>query len=363
MAAEVKVNALTVDTFMNNVSIQHPLVCLNFFLSNGSNFPKSQSQVDSLRTIIESRHDNTLTPESSESMEVDERQPSDAAILASLFGWRLVTPAHSLQQSISTPSLSRSRASSISRSASPALSHSPLSHLSPLSAPVKFRVPANLVTKPENALFQCELCQRRIGLWAFINKDTESTPRLSSNEPPTTTPDQEPTGDKPSTPSRPTKTLPRRSFDLLREHRSYCPYVVRSTVVPSLPTPQGTIPTSTSSNSISANGSNPNAVEGWKAVLTVVLRCGMAQRQRLEYTRQQAGIARENGSHGAMEQDNVQAMIEGVKARGVSCMCQCLSLGLTFLLGKRLAQICSQSFGIRQTLINCLTTICGLEFA
>jgi len=277
-------------------------------------------------------------------MQVDERQPSDPAILASLFGWRLVTPGHSLQQSISTPSISRSRASSISRSASPAPSHTPLSHSSPLSAPVKFRVPANLATKPENALFQCELCQRRIGLWAFINKDTEVASAAPSTEPLTPTSSQEPAGDKPSSPRRQTKTLPRRSFDLLREHRSYCPYVVRSTVVPSLPTPQGVVPSSTSSSSVSANGSNSNAVEGWKAVLTVVLRYGMAQRQRLEYTRQQAGIVSEDGSQGAMEGDshNVHAMIEGVKTRGVSCQHHNFDLELTF----RREKTCSNMFAI-----------------
>ena len=31
MASEVKINALTIDTFMNNVSIQHPLVRIALF--------------------------------------------------------------------------------------------------------------------------------------------------------------------------------------------------------------------------------------------------------------------------------------------------------------------------------------------
>lgn len=54
-----------------------------------------------------------------------------------------------------------------------------------------------------------------------------------------------------------------RPFDVLKGHRSYCPYVVRLTVVPSLPSATAivTLP-------ISDNGGDL----GWRAVLTVIQR-------------------------------------------------------------------------------------------
>lgn len=129
----------------------------------------------------------------------------------------------------------------------------------------------------------------------------------------------------PSTPVR--KVTTKRQFDLLKEHRSYCPYVVRSTVVPSPPTSSSNAPTAAiyghtrSSSSLSRlNGqSGVGAVEGWRAVLTVVLRYGKGQRRSmgLEFLGPGTQNTQENDNEEPMEVDNVKAMVADVKSRGV----------------------------------------------
>lgn len=58
-------------------------------------------------------------------------------------------------------------------------------------------------------------------------------------------------------------------------------------------------------------------LEGWRAVLTVVLRYGAVQRQRLglDFVDRLTGDI--NTSDESMEIDGVKAMIAGVKKRGV----------------------------------------------
>lgn len=63
----------------------------------------------------------------------------------------------------------------------------------------------------------------------------------------------------------------------------------------------------------------PGALEGWRAILTVVLRYGMAQRQRIEYN----FLVRrhpppEKDEQTPMDVDEVKAMVAGVKSSGVS---------------------------------------------
>lgn len=94
-----------------------------------------------------------------------------------------------------------------------------------------------------------------------------------------------------------------RQIDLLKEHRPYCPYVVKSTVVPSLPVPSsteasgaghgrgisgGSFGSAGSGSSVSLSGMGAGMgqgqgaypMEGWKAVLTIVLRYRMEARRR-----------------------------------------------------------------------------------
>ena len=124
---------------------------------------------------------------------------------------------------------------------------------------------------------------------------------------------------------------PQRQLDILREHRPYCPYVVRSTVVPSLPAPSPQLNGHQRSGSLaslaSTNGSStqvsaqPGAIEGWRAVVAVVSRYGNSQRQRLGLNRVPSGrpesIA-EGTENVEGEANSIEAMVAGVKSHGVS---------------------------------------------
>ncbi|CUA70490.1 hypothetical protein RSOLAG22IIIB_08904 [Rhizoctonia solani] len=96
-----------------------------------------------------------------------------------------------------------------------------------------------------NDMIQCALCQRRIGLWTFV-------PPVPSTQPP-----PEPvTGEVaiPTVVRTPSSPSP-RSLDVLREHRTFCPYVIRTTPL--------TVP----------NDEEPaTEVEGWKAIVGIISR-------------------------------------------------------------------------------------------
>ena len=117
---------------------------------------------------------------------------------------------------------------------------------------------------------------------------------------------------------------PQRQFDLLKEHRPYCPYVVRSTIVPSFPMPSGH---SAILNGASGNGNGGVAgnlqdmpVEGWRAVLSIVLKA--KKRSFYGAPRNGGGVGVNDSAESFMvvdqEVDRVEAMVEGVKKRGVS---------------------------------------------
>ncbi|TFK28168.1 hypothetical protein FA15DRAFT_678579 [Coprinopsis marcescibilis] len=404
---DVKSNALILDPLMEGVVIKHPL---------------TPNQLSSLRKVVASytlpiAHKPTDSPKPTpapDAMDVDEdingnadansnsknspedsenkqlKEPSEAAVVASLFGWTLVppsanpapskpakslrddkisalrrtaaTPLKSALSSFSTPSKSISRPSTPSRSASSALTPRPtfsrpstpgpsLSRRSSISlsasrqgSPMSeakrpasaatnglpfplFRIPSSLLNKRDNALLQCNLCQRRIGLWAFLsnrdaNEGTENgTGAAQKAEAPVTTNNGASAQllSASAVVQRPKRPMPQRQFDLLKEHRSYCPYVVKSTTVPSL-----------SSYDPNANGLStsslpqPNtALEGWRAVLTVLLRYRMAQRQRQADLDVFGAVAQPGSTNGegdgaqnGGELDNVKVMAAGVKERG-----------------------------------------------
>lgn len=193
-------------------------------------------------------------------------------------------------------------------------------------------MPSNVGFKRDTALLQCVLCQRRIGLWAFAPQPSTAdepscTERrdLSGTDPAMEYVNAaDPAAARPATSSS-KKTATQRQFDLLKEHRSYCPYVVRSTVVPTLPVPpppNSSNPTNahlrSNSSGLHANSQNTNLPqEGWRAVLTVVLRYGAGQRQRLglDFADRLRG---RDGSDESVEVDEVKAMVAGVKNRGAS---------------------------------------------
>jgi hypothetical protein len=115
-------------------------------------------------------------------------------------------------------------------------------------------------------------------------------------------------------PTTPQKAVPQKQFDLLREHRSYCPYVVRSTIIPPLPV-QPVSGAIAGSLSRSAQSPQDGSLEGWRALLTIILRYGQGQKQSSE----RDIFAPEGNSDDSTEQiDEVKAMVAGVKSRGVS---------------------------------------------
>lgn len=295
MARDIKSNALALEPLLTDVVIKYPL---------------SASQLVSLRSAIASVKPPQAQSESENesAMHVDAGpEPSDTAIVTALFGWSLAPPAPPSERN-RTPSFSR--IATMSRPASPTLSRSssvsrtvqfgradspssrpssPLTSVSQLGGtPLRTRMPRLSEigrSTRDTSLLHCSLCQRRVGLWAFT---PQSTPSLDSSPLP-----------QPST--------KKRQFDVLNEHRSYCPFVVPSTVVPKLPMPS----TSPLSANVAANG----AIEGWRAVLTVVLRHGLSERQR------NARLSLFGGdreiTHGTDDElEGVEAMVAGVKSKG-----------------------------------------------
>jgi hypothetical protein len=71
-----------------------------------------------------------------------------------------------------------------------------------------------------------------------------------------------------------------------------------------------------SSASLSHQNGAQGALEGWRAILTVVLRYGMAQRQRIEYNFLAQRHPPENSEEQTSMDVDVKAMVAGVKSRG-----------------------------------------------
>ncbi|KAG6809970.1 hypothetical protein H0H92_013841 [Tricholoma furcatifolium] len=338
MVKDIKTNALALDSWLKKIEIKHPLTSTQvaslqstFALvtpdTPASDIPRPSSDSNDPSPIQDDGDVFMSNPQDSVS-------PSNTAILVSLFGWSLapatppdqmrrasLTRASSLAPSVPrTPSLSR--ASSV-RPTSPAPQSSPLGKppATPSRAPsaqFTFRVPSNVSAKRDTIL-HCVLCQRRIGLWAFTpESSTEPVASLqpSSNDA-TTGPGSE------SILATPLKrSNVQRSFDVLKEHRAYCPYVVRSTVVPTPPVPPALAAASNASstsltrtNSVTSMNGQITAVEGWRALLTVILRYGAGQKQRLglDFVERLRG---DTSTDDSMEVDGVKAMIAGVKKRG-----------------------------------------------
>ncbi|KAG5652763.1 hypothetical protein H0H81_003701 [Sphagnurus paluster] len=332
MVKDIKINALALDPILRNVEIKHPL---------------TSTQISSMQSTISScALESQAAPPSSASQHEDSdifmtdtaTEPSNTAILTSLFGWSIVP---SSSPNIPTRRVSLSRATSLAPSTprTPSLSRASSMHpmtpakssprnafetpTRPPSSQFTFRVP-NATSKRDTSLLQCTLCQRRVGLWAFVPQHIATT-----TEPPTPSHnDVDPTTPRPSVPETPSKkVVPQRQFDLLKEHRSYCPYVVRSTIVPSLPVPptagnshdrSGSTTSLVSGPKGTGNNGNNGAMEGWRAVLTVVLRYGAGQRQRLglDFVDRLRGESRTVEEDEPMEVDGVKAMVAGVKSRG-----------------------------------------------
>ena len=240
--------------------------------------------------------------------EHDQVEPTETAALTALFGWML--PPHptedkAITQRSSSVMPSLSRASSVvsfrnERSASPQLAPS-ISRRGSFSArppSVSTPTPNTPQQKRDTSLLYCKMCQRRVGLWAFGPQAVEKENR------------------------------PQRQFDLLKEHRPYCPYVVRSTIVPAFPMPSGhsAILNGASGNGNAGGNLQDVPIEGWRAMLSIVLKARKRSFYGAGRNASAAGSTAPGGVNGSAESfvnvdeevDRVEVMVEGVKKRGVS---------------------------------------------
>ncbi|PVG04456.1 zf-C3HC-domain-containing protein [Serendipita vermifera] len=162
--------------------------------------------------------------------------PGETAIIIAFFGWDRSLPASSNSAKSNSVAGSLIPTPSQSGTATPNISSG-------------------------KAIVTCQLCQRQVGLWSFGAASSQSIL-------------------PPSTPGRPTPT--QRHFDVLREHRPHCPYVVKSTYLPTAPmlnrdmvsssTPspdnKGTLRSSDSKNLLQPLP----FVEGWRVLMSVISR-------------------------------------------------------------------------------------------
>jgi hypothetical protein len=267
---------------------------------------QTTTQIQTLRKVLASLpstspsiedHDENSTAASRFPLTPTPAEPSETAALTSLFGWSI---APSASEQASPSSLPRTASVSSSRPGTPTPGPPrPLLRSGTVSA------------KRDTSLLHCALCQRRVGLWAFGPSARSPLPSLARRNTISSTENVTESGA-----SLPPPRPPQRQFDLLREHRSYCPYVVRSTFIPSLPV----FANGPSRSTVSLNGQNDGALEGWRAVLAVVLRYGMSRRHRTGLRNptdmQEGGQLDDADPPGDL--DGVEAMVAGVKTRGVS---------------------------------------------
>lgn len=345
---------------MQDVQIKHPMVrqCSGTHCPYSADTASNQTsgQVQALLSVLSSfKLRDDATPAATETAPQGESistmqpqpasvvEPSDTALLVALFGWTVASPsapsatagpssvsrANSVAPSgAATPTRTHSRVSfafpSISRSASPAPTSRPtLGGSGESSLSISAFSPSGKL-KADSTLLFCPLCQRRIGLWAFLPSSTASG-----------TPPPPPLPSGPSLAGETAGGQPRRQLDVLKEHRSYCPYVVRSTIVPSLPVAPSTAGVATgiastpyamgSNPSLSQLNGQPMPIEGWRAVMSMVLRHGATQRQRLgraaSLRRTETASTESNDGAESEEMEEltqVDIMVQGVKARGVS---------------------------------------------
>ncbi|CDO74994.1 hypothetical protein BN946_scf184945.g66 [Trametes cinnabarina] len=322
---DIKSRAIVLDTVMQGVEIKHPLVQSVLSIISSVSLPSS-SGIDEEGPSTPGRD---ITP----TLTTTRQDASETAVLTALFGWSILPPAPPSEH-FKTPSISRagsvvpatpsrgpgSRASSVARDSTP----TPTTPRPPLrmssTASVSSRLSFGSTSRPDTTLLHCALCQRRVGLWAFLPKRTQDDDSTTGNG--TTE------GSAAGGTSKPQQ--PQRQLDILREHRPYCPYVVRSTTVPSLPVPsqqQGHGRSLSLASLAAANGSNPQMtaqptlMEGWRAVMTVVQRYGALQRQRLGLKRVPSGRIGESSDASAVEggevqPDPIEAMVADVKSHG-----------------------------------------------
>ncbi|KAG8807714.1 hypothetical protein FRC17_004299, partial [Serendipita sp. 399] len=157
----------------------------------------------------------------------------------------------------------------------------------------------------DKAMVNCQLCNRQVGLWSF------QSPNPSRVVSP---------GGTPGSPHLQTT----RSFDVLKEHRPHCPYVVKTTYLPVV---------NLSSKTASAS-TNPDLfqplpfVEGWKARMSIISRSQWRRANTSGILSSQAGVASSVPStpitdsdspfylgDASTEVDEVKEIVKDVKSR------------------------------------------------
>jgi len=245
--------------------------------------------------------------------EYDQVEPSETAALTALFGWTL--PPQPAEDKAATPKTS----------VAPSLSCA--------SSVVSFRNEKNTTPQPAPSISRCGSPST-----ASVSVQLPSTPPIRRNRNGThlsctarCVNDGQDWAFGPQAVEKDNR--PQRQFDLLKEHRPYCPYVVRSTIVPSFPMPSGhsAVLNGASGNANGAAGGSPQdgPVEGWRTMLSIVLKA----RKRSFYGGGRSVAAAGNVAPGGandsakmfvtvdqMKVDRVEAMVEGVKKRGVSSL-------------------------------------------
>ncbi|KAF9648759.1 zf-C3HC-domain-containing protein [Thelephora ganbajun] len=313
-AKEIKYRALDLQPVLEEVQVKHPLSAtqVHSLMSALSTFNVRPGAVT---TSLESEGGSPGPSSASDAGHEnahDQVEPSETAALTALFGWTLPRPTEDKAATRRTSVVSSlSRASSVvsfrnekSMTTQSAPSISRRGSPSPASIPTQIpsvSVPATHTSqqKRDASLLYCKMCQRRIGLWAFGPQAVEKENR------------------------------PQRQFDLLKEHRPYCPYVVRSTIVPSFPVPSGhsAITNSAHGNGNVSVGGNLQDVpiEGWRAMLSIALKARKRPSYGTGRSVSTVGPVAAEGANGnaesfvnvdEMEVDRVEAMVERVKKRG-----------------------------------------------
>lgn len=275
------------------------------------------------------------------------------SIILSLFGWESSTSSNdSTRKTSLTQSLSRGTTGSLARNSSVRLSTGARHSVDITNGglpSISHVIPSNGHMPPsddKDATLTCSLCQRRVGLWAFKSTPPSGDARVAVNGNGLHTPSDAASPLPSSTPNHPLpiNALPRRRptqarvLDVLKEHRSFCPYVVSSTPLPVFPAGFRPVTTSqVSATSTFNSGSNPalpqttsktsspastdeTLVEGWRAVLSVVSRAGMGARRRRSdiFGPTHTPTVEEEGSGDGPESTDIDSMVESVKRGGVS---------------------------------------------
>lgn len=273
---------------------------------------------------------------------MDVAQPTDSGeisqtgLVLSLFGWEpssMSTSPNPMRKTSLTQSLSR--ATSITAARGPSLvrvsngvRHS-LDNVSTSASFVSPSVNGCPLAEDKDFTLYCSLCQRRLGLWAFRSSSTSSEDQhaavnghAGTNGDTPSRPPSSPQTRHASISPHPRRLTHSRTLDVVKEHRSFCPYVARSTPLPSFPSIMArtsSVPTAPGGGTkTAAAATDETLVEGWRAVLSVVGRAGLgARRRRGDIFGSLPTPATVEEGQEISEGADVDSMVESVKRGGV----------------------------------------------